>query len=51
MIPLPLRACLALLLIFGLLVCELGREAWGRLRHGRDWEPGGGLGSAEDYEP
>ena len=47
----PLRLALCCLLLLGLLCVEFARAAWGRLRHGRDWEPGAGLGHAEDYEP
>jgi len=28
---------------------ETWREIYGRLRHGKNWEPGGGVGKPEDY--
>lgn len=32
-----------------LLGCALATEAWGRFRHGKHYEAGGGIGSSEDY--
>ena len=33
------------------LVWEFYREAIGRLKYGKDYEPGAGIGSDEDYLP
>lgn len=42
---------IALAILAVLFACALASEAWGRLRHGRDYESGGGLGCEEDYAP
>lgn len=47
---LPLKAIGAFALFFFILACAIASEAAGRLRHGREWESGDGIGSPEDYE-
>ena len=40
---------LAIVVLGLLLGCALATEAYGRLRHGKNYEPGDGIGSSEDY--
>lgn len=45
----PLKASVAFTLFLFVLCCAVADELWGKLRHGKQWESGDGLGGAEDY--
>jgi Co/Zn/Cd efflux system component len=45
----PLSSAMAFALFAVLFCCAVASEAWGRFRHGSEWESGDGIGRAEDY--